>query len=521
MMRKAKTIQQYFRQCKEQYQADYAAGRRDSQFTRQRTGIPSMGANADYHYRNESQWLHMLEMARDMDRNDTVIGQAVTRAVNNIVQGGINPDPNTGDRGVDQELKDRWNDWAENPDECDLTGEDSFRDMEEQVCRSMFVDGDILVFPMDQSPQLQLIEAHRLRTPKNTRRNVVHGVLLSDQRKPLQYWVTKQDVGFRQSFHKVGDMEKIPARDEDGQKNIYHIYHKKRTTQTRGITAFAPVFAPLQMFEDLNYAKMVQAQIVSAFSYIRYQEIPSEDGPGETEIGANTDGSPRYEAGVQPGIEITARPNERIEGFSPNVPNSEFFEHVKLILSMIGLNIGLPLILVTLDASETNFSGWRGAFEQAKLNFRSRQKHLARRFHRPVYTRNTEYWMSQDRALARAAQRSDVQIFRHSWRFPTWPYIEPGKDAAAIALQLATLQNSPRRISREHVGADFEEIYRETVEDYRDAVMYALQAEADVKAKFPNADVHWRDLLPLQLPKSITGSMEILKGGDDATVSNN
>ena len=108
---------------------------------------------------------------------------------------------------------------------------------------------------------------------------------------------------------------------------------------------------------------------------------------------------------------------------------------MRLILTLIGINLGLPLVMVLMDASETNFSGWRGAVDQARLGFRQNQKRLINRFHKPVYLWKVRQWMAEDAALRRAAARSDVNIFAHRWNPPTWPYIQPLQDATADLLR--------------------------------------------------------------------------------------
>ena len=41
---------------------------RESRFVRRRTGIPTNGDSADWHYRNETDYYRDIEKARDMDR---------------------------------------------------------------------------------------------------------------------------------------------------------------------------------------------------------------------------------------------------------------------------------------------------------------------------------------------------------------------------------------------------------------------------------------------------------------------
>ena len=84
--------------------ADYDMSR-ESRFVRRRTGLAPLGGPADYHYRNETAYYNDIEKARDMDRNDSIVGQTVDRAVSNIVQEGFALDVKTGDRKLDDDLK--------------------------------------------------------------------------------------------------------------------------------------------------------------------------------------------------------------------------------------------------------------------------------------------------------------------------------------------------------------------------------------------------------------------------------
>ncbi len=77
----------------EQLRQDYAAAKMN-RFRRLRTGmLTTIGSGADYHYRIQSDYLRMMEYARDMDRNDAVIGQGIDRAVDNSIQGGHSRPP--------------------------------------------------------------------------------------------------------------------------------------------------------------------------------------------------------------------------------------------------------------------------------------------------------------------------------------------------------------------------------------------------------------------------------------------
>lgn len=485
--------------------SDYQAAR-SSRFRRTRVGYSPSGTGADYHYRSQADYLRLMELARDMDRNDCIVGQMIDRAITNMIQDGITLDPQTGDDGLDKEQAARWVEWCADEEACDLAGEMTFYEMEHLVPRQVLVDGDHLALPQ-RSGQLQLVEGHRLRTPTNTRRNVVHGVLLDERRRRMEYWLTKDDVDPMKTVNRVADMQRYPARDDDGNRQVFHIYNPKRITQTRGVTALAPIFDLLGMFEDINFAKLVQQQVVSCFAVIRERHIDFEfagDTPqkGERTIDTYADGATRHNEGISPGQEIPGLPGETLRMDSPNVPNPEFFPHVKLILTLIGLNVGMPLVMVLMDASETNFSGWRGAVNQARLGFRRNQKALIRRFHSPVYRWKVRQWLGDDPAMRTVAGKSTIKILGHRFNPPSWPYIEPLKDAAADLLRTRNALISHRRRAHER-GMDWNELSTEIVEDNAELIRKAHEKATALNTECEGLDVTWREVASLPTPDGV------------------
>lgn len=483
--------------------SDYAAAR-ETRFMRRRTGLPLRGSHADFHYRNEADFLKMLERSRDFDRNDQLIGQAIDRAVANEIQDGLTPDPATGDADIDADLSARWKAEAEDPEAFDLAGEMTFGDIEGLVNRHIKVDGDILVLPNAETETLETIEAHRLRTPRGKRtntdlRNIVHGVELDPgTRTRLGYWITKDEINPWRSAPPQDAFVRIAARDQAGRRQAFHVKLSKRITQTRGVTLLKGCFDTSGMFEDISFAKLVQAQVVSSFAIFRQRELQFEGGTPEA-TGAQTtetqaDGTSRLLEGIGPAMEIRGEPGETLQGFSPGVPNPEFFPHADLMLAIMAVNLGLPPIMMLLDATKTNFSAWRGAMDQAKITFRRNQKNLVSHFHRPVYGWKVERWSAGDAALRRASGRTDIDIFRHKWQLPSWPYVEPLKDANADRVQVSNNLNSLRRIHAAR-GRDWDEVAPEIVADKARLIGLAIEAAKELNVASPNAQVGWRDII--------------------------
>lgn len=488
--------------------ADYDMSR-ESRFVRRRTGLPSQGGSADWHYRTEHAYYSDIEKARDMDRNDAVVGQTIDRAVANIIQDGFTLDAKTGDKKLDADLKARWEAWKCDRDACDIAGEFCFHDFERHSCRAMLVDGDCINLGIDDG-QLQHLEAHTIQTSTKIE-NTFLGVTKDQYNKRIRYWVTTDPIDPTRGSKEQANS--VDVRNSEGRRTLFHVYNPKRMSQTRGVTAFAPIFSLAGMFEDINFAKLVQQQVVSCFAVFRQQQyipdLPGGEARGyglpETET---TSSGTRQIENIAPGMEIIGNPGETLEGFSPNVPNAEYFSHVQLMLQLIGVNLGLPLCLVLMDGSETNFSGWRGAVDEARKGFKASQRNLMERFHVPLYEWKVSQWLANDPAMRSAAKRSKVNIYGHKWNAPTWQYIEPRADAEGDALRLQNALTSPRRLHAEG-GRDWEDIAGEIVDDNMIAIMRAKKSASVINRRYPDdVPVHWRELISLPMPNGIQMTMQ-------------
>jgi lambda family phage portal protein len=486
--------------------ADYDATKQ-SRFIRRRTGVAPQGGSADYHFREEIKYYELIEQARDMDRNDGLVGTLADRRVDNIVQQGFTLDTKTGDKGLDRELWERWDEFANDPERCDIAGELCWHEIERLVCRAESIDGDIVVLGTEEG-SFQTIEAHAIQT-SSREENTFLGVTRNLYGRRDQYHVRYDLNQFGQKSSSIP----IDVRNADGLRQLFHVYNPKRVSVTRGVTQLAPVFSLSGMLEDINFAKLVQQQIVSCFAIFRKMAANSDELPsvagiyGEAGSEVNPAGTRQLE-GISPGMEIVGRAGEELQGFSPNVPNSEYFQQVKLILQVIGVNFGLPLCLVLMDGSETNFSGWRGAVDEARKGFVADQQNLVRRLHTPGYLWWLNREISLDNSLKKASRRDSVNIEGHKWNLPTWSYIEPVADAEGDLKQLQGALTSPRRMHAAR-GKDWEEISEEIIADNFYAISRAQKQAEALNKQFPNGPMlTWRDLIPLPMQAGATLAMQ-------------
>ena len=483
------------------YRSDYAMGT-NSRFRPQPSGVSVTGSGADYHWRNEVQYMRAVERARHFDRDNMIVGQGVNRLVSNILQDGFNNDIKTGDTGLDDELNARWKEWTSDPDQCDYEGEKDFNEITAITLRSTFVDGDIINAGDRDSGSLRTFEAHRARTPQNTRRNVFLGFLRNDKGKKTEVWITRQETDPRRPVQFVKDIKPFQIFDENGHRNVFQSYFPTRSSQTRGVSAFAPIVDAIGMHDDIQFATLVKQQVASCYTI--FEEIDgdgvppgSEDGTGDRTTETLGGGASRTVEGIAPGMRITGTPGMKLRGFSPNIPSAEFFQHATLVLTFIAINLDLPVSVLLLDASNTNFSGWRGAVDQARQRFRKLQTDFIKHHHTPIYKWKVRQWMAEDQAILTASKKSGVNVFGHKFKARGFAYIEPSKDALADKVRSESAVASLGGLADEK-GIDWDDLSSAIVDDRAKLIEKAWLKAQEMKGR--GIDVHWRELAPMPTP---------------------
>lgn len=494
--------------------ADYSA-LSESRFTRKRLGLPYAGADADWHFRTDANHLKSIELARDLGRNDPFIIPLVDRAADNLIQNGFTLQPTTGDSALDQDLLADQVEWAINPDLVDAKGELSFSELEWLTARHDIEDGDMIHVPRPDGA-LMSFEAHRLRKPNSTRRNVVLGVLLDGNRKRQEYWITKKDVGLSGTIARTSDVEAISVRDADGFRQIFHTMHFRRVSQTRGVTALLPLINLATQVDDAQFAKLIQQVVASCFVMVEEEELsgsggkPSATGAEDTEY--LDDGEEFTLEDIAPAMRYIAKPGRKVKGFSPDIPNPEFFPHIKLCVQVMCLNLGLPYIVGWLDAEATNFTGWRGALDQARIGWRCQQQSLMTRFHQPIHRWRVHRRMKRDAALRKVAAKSKINVFSHEWLPPPWRYVQPLQDTQVDLMRWRSGMISPRRLFAER-NLNWKTVVSETIEDNALAIEDAIKV-AERLSKATGQDIQWRDVLYLPTPEGVKLTWTDKRGSD-------
>jgi len=275
------------------------------------------------------------------------------------------------------------------------------------------------------------------------------------------------------------------------------------------------------MLEDVNFAKLVQQQIVSCIAFLVEESETASGLPstGKSGIGSekppedipNTRGRKKLVNEVEPAMEVNPGAGKKVTGFSPQVPNPEFFQQYRLILQLICGNLDLPLAVGMLDGSETNFHGFIGSINEAKKLWARSQDNLAKRFHRPCYRGKLRHFIAEDYYFRRYAKRLGKKFYQHKWHAPVWKSVKQLEDTNDRLIRLRNAIVSPSKMQAE-LNVDYESHVDETVKDNALAVRAAKKVASEINSEFQDGQpVHWQQLYPMPTPDGIQATAEVAK----------
>ena len=474
-------------------------------------GIDPLGADADYHYRTAQNYYLHVERGRAAVRNHPLVEQGINRLIANLRLDGFALDVNSGDTAVDEDIKDDWKAWTGETlagrNMCDYEGSRSFQQIARQSFFNRCSDGDLIHLPLSDG-RIQTWESHHIRTPwgrprsairNNDQDGFVHGAEVRRGRT-VAYWITPFNVPPRASLTK-GQARRYPVFDSQGNKITFWMGFRHRFFQRRGISRLSAPADAMTGFDDLNYANIKSALRRALISYLM------EDNPNAMPTnlagvgGANLPKTgDRYAQQIGLGLEsivieqmgepaqvLKVPDGKKMEGWNANLPVQSFFEHAALMLTMLAVNLDLPLSFLLLDGSLVNFHGGRMTFDQVKLRLQQIQKDEIQGLWAPAYEWRTRLRLTPgsplfDRSLATSVRTRGADPYRYTFRPRGWPYVKPAEDAAAEDRAENRNLRSLRSILADR-GTDLDDHIPEVIGDRASWVRVSLETASRIAAE--------------------------------------
>lgn len=346
------------------------------------------------------------DRAADLIDNNAIAEGLVTRCVDNVVGTGMTVQAKTADAGWNTAAETLVKTWFN--EEADVTRVAGACETQEMFLRSHLGLGDAIIILL-ASGELQMIDPGLLQTPwdKAGSKDIVDGVQKDAAGKPVRYWFATEPQPGQIKY------ESVDAR------NVVHWPRRLATNATRGCGVFhntAPYFDKI----DANIEAVIAAsQMAAMLGLVIKSKDPAQVGRLGTTPNAAGGNSPAFQ--MEPGMVQYLEDGEDVFQVNPTQPSTQWPDFLSVIMRIIGLPVGLPLELMFLDFSKTNYSSARAALLQAYRAFMRIQAGLIRHLSR-IY----RWRISKFIKAGLLSPREDAWV--HEWTPMGWPWVDPVKE---------------------------------------------------------------------------------------------
>lgn len=415
----------------------------------------------------------LRERSRDLIRNDGIASGAIDTVITNIIGSGIQMQSRIDKDvlAVNEEIADElqkqiekiWERWVPY---ADASHRLTFYGMEELSERQRFINGESIIVPLritnskkkrPYSLALQTIESDRLATPSDlmSNKNIRAGVEIGGYGEPVAYYIRKNHPGDFLYDRRYGSSSenfiKYPALSDLGDPNIFHLYHMKRSGQTRGEPFFSPV---LNMFKDrVDYmeAEIVAARVAACFAIF----IKKTNSYDVSLARSKSEGNKRVEE-LSPAMIEYLNENEEIQPFNPNRPGGTFGIFMERVLRDISAGLNIPYEILAKDFSRSNYSNTRAALLEARRFFMMQQRFVSENLCQHVLVMLLEEaYLKGELPILDYYQNRDAYV-RTRWIAPGWQWVDPENEVKA---SVEAVDNNLSTLAEEAAaqGQDWEE----------------------------------------------------------------
>ncbi len=373
--------------------------------------------------------------AQDLERNSEITNSIISAYVRNVVGSGISPQVSLEDESLNNKIEEEFDKWAQS--ECDVSGHDSFYELQELVLRRLIVDGEIFVLlhNFDNSLKLQLIEYYRipeyLTEKNNGKTQVVAGIEIDNYLKPIKYFVSEsEDTVLSGGFGKCKEVQA---------KNMIHVFKRIRPGQIRGISPLAPIMSRMHDIDEYLNSELMAARVSACFSAFITSDKDISFGRKENiEHGNNVDS-------LYPGMITRLQSGEKIEFANPTRPNSAGIYFTEAQMRMISAAQGLSYEIVSRDLAKASYSSTRAGNLEDRIAFRNYQNFLIRKLCTPIWERFITSMYLSKRLNFESIKQVEEAKRRVHWNPPGWNWVDPKKEVEASILAISngldTLEN--------------------------------------------------------------------------------
>ena len=413
----------------------------------------------------------------DLIENDPHAAGIIDTLAITIIGAGLKPHPSLNPdtlgitRGeakkIEAQQKAVYQRWAKN---CDIAGTMTDGEIQFLKCRSLFTFGEsIELLPMTDvqgqySLKSQVIHPTRLKTPtdKMNDGNIVNGIEINKNGKPIAYWVKKVDnknaflADISRNFHR------IPAKK--GHRHlVLHDFISKNPEQFRGEPILASAMRYFRDFADLMTAELTSNVITSTLALF----VETDSSGTVADAFLNTDDFDEEDRiqELAPGSVFYGESGQKPHLLTANRPGITFEPFTKLIKKTISAGINVPYPVLFKDVDGVSFAGFRSAMLEAWRVYEYHRKRIGQGDCQKKYTMvMEEAYLRGDLDIKDFYEKKEAYT-NCEWYGAPKGDIEPYKAIKADIEKFNARVKPLDRIIREDGGAGFMEVATQIEEE--------------------------------------------------------
>lgn len=390
----------------------------------------------------------LRETARDLSRNNSIVSGMLGDETNDVV-GAAGP-------SIEVEVAGDWGKkaavlWRQTMIEeaCDNMGVHAWPTYVSTYYKSYRRDGD--AFTVFSDDGLQMIEGEQVGTPLGKTPDkllIVNGIAYNEKRRRLGYYIGKPN--------KWGIIDATSWKAYRAE-HVHHIFNPERISSSRGEPALTSSLKWLDMLDGYLDAEIVAARVNACFTMFIAKKNPYGEIAPPTLYERSGSAAPvdertgyRQEA-LEPGQILYGEQDETATGIGQSRPGQQFEMFVKLLMSLCGRPLSMPLMLITLDFSGATFMNARIALQQVQKLWMAEQERVLK----PFVWRTWRWWVNRQIALGNLTDHPDK--YSISVNCNRWPYVDPFREAQAESLMLENRTHNRHQICAAK-GVRFEDV---------------------------------------------------------------
>lgn len=408
--------------------------------------------------------MQLVNQSREFMRDNPIYKGMIARAVGYIVGNGFTLQCKTGDTATNNQIEKLWRQYWKRPEIRNIL---SGRKAEKMICGELLTVGDTGILKTNTG-KIQLIEAEQIVGKSSYSDDGIDKDTLG---APIAFNVGGYGIN--------GSIDKRTIKKYSPDVFLF-LTEPDRPSSLRGVPPCQSSFPMLHRINDVCDAEAIGWQLQTRIALSVTQVKGPQKAFTQSRLDPDKTSDPlaaRIEE-LDYALIFHGDVGDEIKGLERTVPGKNFSESLIMFLRLLGLPLGLPLEVILLDWSKSNYSQSRAVLEQAFTSFLGWQFELCDFGMTPVF----EWWL-RGQIRSRFIKETDT-IFDHDWIKPTFPWIDQLKEALAWGEKLDRGLSLHQKALKS-LGCDREDEMNARQAEVTDAIVRAQTIEKETGQKVP------------------------------------